>query len=218
MTRDEATAIVATGLGFRTDQNTNIYLALQEAQRELELGKTLPKFLIQEDAALVLASGAFSVNLPTGFIREVDDDGLRYSATGNPPTDLVFLQRKRFKEALLGNAIVSGSGEARAPSIYVIRKATINFVTVADRTYNLSWSYYKNDTVISTSVNGTNGWLTNAPDWLLNEAGWRLAMALRNQSAIQLFDTKRNRARAAFFGEQIVSEEAGGPIAMGEGL
>jgi hypothetical protein len=67
---------------------------------------------------------------------------------------------------------------------------------------------------LSDSVS-TNDWLTYAPEWLIGEAGFRLAKDLRDTTAVDLFDDMRQRARAASFGELIADEDAGGPIVMG---
>src|SRR5215475_8223844 len=77
---DRATAVVKINdaIGFRPPGHAlqpKIILRLQEAQRDLESGKTLPRFLLLEDQTFTLPLGEHAVNLPTGFIR-LDDNNL----------------------------------------------------------------------------------------------------------------------------------------------
>ena len=81
VTRSEAVRRINDGLGFRPDGHSlepKIILRLQEAQRDLELGKTLPRFLIREDQTVVLLAGAHTALLPSDFIREDDDNRLHF--------------------------------------------------------------------------------------------------------------------------------------------
>ena len=87
MTRDEAVAVLNEGTGFRATGHalTDYYIRrLRQAQKELEKGKTLPRFLVLENQTLTLASAAHTAALPTGFLRPVDavDAALHYTPTG----------------------------------------------------------------------------------------------------------------------------------------
>ena len=67
MTRSEAILSIKRGLGFRQTQDTAILAALKEAQRNLELGKTLPPWLVEFDTPIPITSGSNVVTLPTGM-------------------------------------------------------------------------------------------------------------------------------------------------------
>jgi hypothetical protein len=194
-----------------------ILLRLQEAQRDLESGKTLPKFLRLEDQSFTIAVGEHAVALPARFIR-LDDDNLPHYTNLDTFLPQYLESVRSYSDAVLRVTTLQRPGEPAqtvvAPRVFVIRNATIDFVTIADQTYSVSWSYYRGAVVLSDSVS-TNDWLTYAPEWLIGEAGFRLAKDLRDTTAVDLFDDMRQRARAASFGELIADEDAGGPIVMG---
>lgn len=216
MLRTVAVQRIKDGLAFRTGTtlDTKIILRLQEAQRDLEAGKTLPKFLLQEAQTLSLAAAAHTVAIPSGFIRENDDKSIYYTPSGTDrPT---FLKRIRaYKDAVLGN--VSEDSDAAAPKVYVVLKSTIDFIITADQAYTLYWDYYKRADVLTADIE--NDWLGNVEggsEWLIGEAGFRIAADLRDKDGMGLFDALRQKGRAASFGSLLALEESGGPVAMGE--
>lgn len=211
VTRTQAVERIAVGLGFRSGLDSHIILRLQEAQRDLEKGKTLPRFLIQQDAVLSLTAGLHELALPTGFLRVVDDQ--RPHFTSDVSDTPVFLTRKYYDDALV--AQIRTDDEAVAPSVYVLRNATIDFITTADTAYSITWSYYKAAATLDADVE--NAWLANAPEWLIGEAGGRMAMDLRDKSAVEIFANLERRGRAAIFGEELAQELADGPLVMGSG-
>jgi hypothetical protein len=214
VTRSEAVVRINDGLGFKPSGHSlepKIILRLQEAQRDLEKGKTLPRFLLQEDQSTTLLKGQHSVVLPVGFIREADDNRLHFF---NPSSDIAqYLRPKRYSDAVIANLREQGPV---GPSIYVIRNTTIDFITKADVDYILSWDYYKADAILTTDVE--NAWLREAPEWLIGEAGYRMAKDMRDGDGVQLFDGLRTQGRAAVFGDIIADEDAGGPLIMGVNL
>jgi len=229
MLRSAAVQRINRAIGFRPSGNpleATIVLALQEAQRDLERGKTLPKFLLQENQTLTLVTGSHTVAKPSGFIRENDETRIRFfPATSDVPR---FLSRRYYIDAVEANVRSSTDPDTTvepvAPSVYVVRKSTIDFITVADVNYTLFWDYYKAADELTSDIE--NAWLVSnpatpelgAPEWLIGEAGLRVAQDLRDQMAIQTFSTIRQAGRAACFGETIASEDASGPIQMGANL
>lgn len=213
MTRSDAIARIQRGLGFRQGLTNAIISALQEAQRELEKGKTLPKFLLQEDQALTLISGTHTVAIPDGFIREYDDEPLRYLPLGSQ--EYTVLPRKIYSAALAANF---ESNETSGPKIYVLRSTTIDFITTANQDYDLLWTYYARADVLDSDIE--NAWLadTHGPEWLIGEAGWRIASDLRDTTAASIFDNMRKTMRASVLGEIIDLELSGGPMFMGSNL
>jgi len=222
MLRSAAIARIQRGLGFRTDLNDAIILSLQEAQRELERGKTLPKFLLQEDQTLTLLEGEHAVALPAGFIREVYDEPLRFTPTNSRSTR--FIRNGSLRQIIRvyhDSEFDQYSTEPQLPGppiAYMIRKTTVDFYNTADQDYDLLWSYYASGAPLTSDVE--NEWLAdaNAPEWLIGEAGMRIAMDLRDATAISLFKEMASKARASCFGEIIAAEEAGGPHHLGEGV
>lgn len=211
MDRDTAVVRIQDGLGFATRQASIIILRLQEAQRDLEKGKTLPKFLLQEDQPLTLVSGTHTIALPTGFLRMDDDNPPHFTPTGESQPTFISMKRS-YKEAVVANATT----EPAAPVVGVIRNSVIDFIVNADMNYSLLWNYYKAASLLTTNIE--NEWLANAPEWLIGEAGWRMAMDARDKDAVSIFEALRKSGRAAVFGEIIASEEASGPLVMGANL
>jgi hypothetical protein len=214
VTRTEAVRRINDGLGFRPDGHSlepKIILRLQEAQRDLEKGKTLPRFLIREDQTITLLAGGHSALLPADFIREDDDNRLHFF---NVSSDIAqYLKPKRYSDAVVANLREQGP---IGPSVYVIRASTIDFITKADVNYTLTWNYFASDQILTVDVE--NGWLREAPEWLIGEAGYRIAKDARDPDAVTLFDGLRTQGRAACFGDIIADEDAGGPYIMGVGL
>lgn len=208
MMRSEAIVRIQDGLGFSTRQESKIILRLQEAQRELEKGKTLPRFLVEEGAAFTLLSGASTVALPTDFLR-MDDVNPPHLV--DEPTYYIDIKRD-YKETLIANY----EEDSGRPRVAYIGNNFLHFITVADTNYVFSWNYYKAADILSSEIE--NAWLEHAPEWLIGEAGWRMAMDVRDKDAISIFEAMRKTARAAIFGEIIASDEASGPLMMGANL
>lgn len=210
MLRSAAVARIARGLGFRSGLDAIIVDALQEAQRKLEAGdKTRPRFLIQEDQTMILTPGNHAIALPTGFLAIVDDQKPHFVGTSsNTP---VFLSPKFYEDAVV--AQIRTTNVPRAPSIYVLRKSTIDFIATANTTYTFTWSYYKAAALLTTDIE--NEWLLGAPDWIIGEAGLIVAMDTRDKAAIEIFTGLRQTGRAMCFGDVIAREDAESPRSMG---
>jgi hypothetical protein len=219
MMRDVAVTRINDALGFRAAGNSlegKIVLRLQEAQRDLEHGKTLPRFLLVEDFEFTLLQGDHSVNYPTGFLR-FDHDNLPHFSNLDSflPQFLEFVES--YNDAVLRVITLQRPGEPQqtvlAPRLFVPRNEFIDFITTADRDYDLSMNYYRRAETLETNIE--NLWLANAAEWLIGEAGERIAADARDTDALQLFGQMKQRGRAASFGDDIAWREMGGPVAMG---
>lgn len=210
MTRDEAVTRIQEGLRFRTDQADRIKARLEEARIDLEMGKTLPWFLLQEDQPLVLAAGSSSITIPTGFIRRAPFERLRY--TPSDSDNSVVIPWRTLDDAELA----FGDNDAAGPEVAVLRTATIRIFPTADIAYTLTWSYYAHSSALGGSGDVTdNAWLLNAPDALIGEAGWRMAKDLGNEAAAAHFQEMLTKGRLAVFGEIVAREADDGPLVMG---
>lgn len=200
MNRSAAVARIHRGLGFRNDQEANIIACLQESQRKLEMGRTLPWFLRVEDATLTLTAGNSVVALPTDFLRPIDDEPMRYSVTGD--TRLRYIERKELNQALQ----TFGSTDARGPEVYALRSNSFFFMPLPDVNYTVTYSYFKRADPLTTDIE--NAWLANAPEVLIGDAGLTLSYDLRDQDAVKIFTTMRDEAGGALFREIVAREEA----------
>lgn len=211
MLRSVAVTRIQDGLGFASRQSDKIVLRLQEAQRELEKGKTLPKFLLQEDQTLALLTGDTTVALPTGFLR-IDDSFKPYFIASGETSPSFLSVKRNFTDAFEANF----STDTSSPSVMTIRGSVVDFIQTADADYDVIWQYYKSGVLLTADVE--NEWLAGAPEWLIGEAGWRMAMDARDKDAVVIFDNLRKTGRAAVFGEIVAAEESSGPLVMGANL
>lgn len=214
MLRSEAVTRIQDGLGFATRMSDRIVLRLREAQRDLENGKTLPKLLLREFQPLTLPIGAALVALPTDFLRPDDDNLLHYiGSVGERPTYVPWARDLNAANKLFMSL------EAGAPVVAYLAKTVIVFFRPADREYVFNWSYYSRGAALTVDIE--NEWLEEsrgAPEWLIGEAGYRIAKDMRDKDAMTLFDGLRTQGRAACFGELLAREESIGPLYMGESL
>jgi len=228
MTRTEAVARILRDIGFRPaggSLDDVIVSCLKEAQKELQKGKTLPRFLLNIDAQLTLAAGDHSVTLPADFIRESDETRIRFFSDGSDvPT---YLQRKYYIDASMAN--LHGSADSLttndpvAPSVYIVRvgrsAAFLDFITTADVEYTLYWDYYSKAAELATG-DTENEWLADDAGalWLIGTAGIKVATPLNNTGAVAGFQALQQQGRAACFGEDLAAETASGPVRMGANL
>jgi hypothetical protein len=219
MLGSEAVQRVNRGIGFRRTGNsleTQIAACFQEAQDDLEMGKTLPKFLLREGQSLVLGVGNHTVPLPDLFARASDDEYIHYVKTNeSTPT---FLQPK----AIYSDALKAYQGSdltmTNGFKVYVIRNTVIDFILAATVATTFTWSYYKYADPFA--LNAANEWLSHksAKWWLIGECGYRISQDLRDDRAAAIFDGIRQRGRAATFGDILAMEDSAGPLQMGANL
>jgi hypothetical protein len=211
--RSAAVSRIQRGLGFRTDLSTEIISALQEAQRDLEAGKTLPKFLLNESSVIDLTEGDVQWNLPADFIRMEADAGIFFFTEASTTPN--FLEGKTYAEAIIANRNSAYDVLGVAPSVFVIRTDEINFINPVDADYDLYWSYYAHADVLSTDIE--NAWLEdkNNPEWLIGTAGLIIALDARDKDGIGIFTAMQQKGRAAQFGELLADEEQTGNFTMG---
>jgi len=218
MLGSDAIKRINQGIGWRADGHSlesKFPGYFVEAQDDLEMGKTLPKFLLREDQTLSLAIGAHTINLPIGFARADDERPISFPVTGS--TRPQFLQQKRiYKDAV--EAYSNSDFNTTGFKVYVIRNSVIDFIINAMSATTFTWNYYKyGDTF---ALNTENEWLAHksAKWWLIGEAGFRIAYDLRDDRAMALFDGMRQRGRAATFADILAREDESGPLVMGANL
>lgn len=215
MDRDAAVARIKQGLGFRDDLDTQIVGALKEARRVLETGRSLPDFLLHESQSLALPAGSANVALPTGFLREFQEEGLWYTQVAEPD-DVIWLEKLDFN---IGNGRFLGT-DPGPPEAYTLRGSTIKFWPTRDTAYTLTWSYYRRSVDLSTNV-GNNEWLADddgAPEALIGRAGMIIAGDLQDTASLQKFSSMYAVAWAAIGNDSQLVDEENRPLAMGARL
>lgn len=181
MTRDEAVGQIQQILGFRTDLVTEIQNALIFQQNELEHEPQLPFFLLAETLTLTCTAHTERMAMPTGFLREWEEDGLYVMEPDSDPVTWLKLDKdepKYLRTALqeLGEAI---------PVAYAYDDTSYLLFPTPDVQYTFRQIYYKSEPVLSSNI--TNKWLTNLPYLLIGRAGALLAGSARDQVALQIF-------------------------------
>lgn len=179
MTRDEAIAEIQWHLGNRSDLFDQIALALARAQRQLETGRTLPWFLLEEDATLSLLTGSADGAFPTGFLREYEDEAFHYTGVDGA----VYLEKTDLRN---GNRRFADE-DSGPPQAYAIRETGWKFWPERDIAYDLTYSYYKSAGSLASNV-VDNAWLVNVPEALIGKAGSIVAAVIAHDRAKALFD------------------------------
>lgn len=217
MNRSAAVTEIKRGVGFRPTQEPTILSALQEAQRILETGRTLPEWLIVYDADITVTADNPNFALPSDFLRLHEDYDLYYTNTGNAR---VFLPRKDSREAYLA-FISDGSEDAIAdtsnspyPKVWVRRGKTAGyFYPTPTTSFTAKLTYYKKAQVLTSDIE--NEWLANAPDLIIGLAGIQVAGILRDKDAMAQFTTRYKMGLGSFIGDVVEDELAGRPLMMG---
>jgi len=210
VTGADAVLRISDGLGFRTGIDQLLLRRLQEAQKSLESGKTLPRFLLQEDQSISI-SGSNVAALPTDFIRMDESELVKFIDPDTGGTKFV----KPVNSLAMGLEAFKDS-TSTIPLAVLVRKATLYFFpTTLTAPFTFTWSYYKRAAVIA--LGSENEWLGNkegGAEWLIGEAGSRAAGDLGNARK-QFFDAMALKGRADLFGEIIEKEMQSGPVIVG---
>ena len=181
MTRDQAVALIKQILGFRSDKTTEIENQILFQQQELEHEPTLPYFLRAEVTDLTSTADDENLAVPTGFIREWDEDVLQVENAEGAWSKLVKDSPDYLRSVY--------QAETGIPVAYSYDGISGNFklFPTPDAEYTFRLTYYKQDAVLSSNI--TNLWLTHQPFLLIGRVGVILASSLRDQNAIQIFSS-----------------------------
>lgn len=201
MFRDEAIRIIKRGMGFRQTQDAAIIAALKEAQRDLELGQTLPNWLLEFDVACIVEADTGLATTPPGFIRLHEDYPVWYERRSGE--DWVALSRKRANETI------------RVTDRYfvLLNKNTIEFIP-HETTDSLAYvTYYKAAELLDSNIENT--WLRNAPNYLVGLAGAKVAGDVRDKGAAEKFGIMAKIGQRGLIGDIVEDELAGRPLIMG---
>lgn len=210
MIGNDVVSIIQEKLGFRSDLNTNILAKMNEAMRLLEKGRTLPKFLIEEDVPLTTVANQRYISLPAGFIK-VDDDG-HPNIEFTDGTGLIYLKQGPWPQLRQ----IFQSTEAGIPRAFTLRKTQIWFHPVPVDAYDLVWSYYKHDNDITGAAE--NNWLRELPYLIAGKAGLSMAQNLNSNSDIIRYFEGMAREWAIASHYETSENDTAGPVVMGSNL
>jgi hypothetical protein len=184
--RDDAVTLIAEGLGFRTDLSAKIIRTMQQAQRELEGGQTLPWFIVNEDDSVQLIRDQAEYALTDAFIREADDLGF-YSTARSRQGDEFHVRKMQYDKAIAAYGFTATG----YPEVYALRAGTIRVFPIPDDDYLYRWHFYQRQTVLDSNIE--NAWLKNVPDLLVGMAGEAMAAKLRDKDSLAYFTPLRVR-------------------------
>lgn len=198
MTRIQMQALILGRLGGRsgTVLETQVQSELQFRQSILEREAVLPWFLLEEGAPTVSAE---TVTLPTGFLREYEEDSFFILLSDGTYKRL----EKAMPTHIFENEDLRGSGE---PSAYYLLRQLHVFPTPS-ASYTGRFFYYKADAILSVDAT-TNQWSTEGHDLLVAETGYVVARYLRDFNAQQLFEAEILDARRRIIAENTARKQA----------
>lgn len=174
-----------------TSLDKYIMAELQQGQRSLEEDAFIPWFLAKTDStSLKTAAGEDMVPWPADFLRECDED---YRSSLMISLDDYWRPLTKTDD----EDIDLWGQDLGVPSRYSISGMNFRMGRVPDGVYSLRLRYYARAPAITEEVT-ENVWTKNASDYLIAQAGFRLAaMYLKNDTAAQIFlaDVTRERTK-----------------------
>lgn len=181
MTRDEARALVAARLGFRTDLNDTIDLELQLVQaEELEDDHEFkPWFLFTDytDATFVTTPGQDYVQLPEDFLLQIEDTFLYFQEPEATGTEFPWSPvRANLLAEVMAQDEVGG-----VPSFVTVQGSRLYIRPTPQEVYTLRLFYYRADTALTGDI--TNLWLTHAVEWMISSTAAKIADAYLQDEA-----------------------------------
>lgn len=205
MLRSVAVARIKQGLAFRRNLDDVCVGALQEAQREFEIGTTLPWFLISKDQPLLTVASTREIALPTNFIRFVEDEGPRYVTTDG----VLYFALRPFAEL----DYYYRSTDSGAPAALALRSDSLAVFPLPDAEYTITASYYAKAAVLDSDIE--NLWLQYFPDLLISRAGMIVAGDIEHAAAEKKFSAKYDMWLKRYFSEMAAREDSSAPHQMG---
>lgn len=181
MLRSVAVDRIQVKLGFRTDQEANIILALQDSQAKLELRPLLPWFLKTEISSISTVADEERVPLPADFIREDEESALWYFDATATEDEEKWNELIKDDQSVLRHA---HPGEG-VPLNYSIHGTYFRIFPTPDDAYLLKLAYYAKAALLTSNIE--NVWLEHASDLMIGLAGKDIATTLRDADAIAIF-------------------------------
>jgi hypothetical protein len=222
MLRSEAITIIKRGLGFRQTQDASIIAALQSAQRTIELGKSLPRFLLntfQFDTVSGTASYSITGVLEDRFIRVQEDALPYYTTTGGAQVKIPVGYYDELYAALVSDStesdaeVIEDSAPVYPQALTIGNSGTIFLIPTPTVVVEVSVNAYFKALVLDSDIE--NAWLKYMPDYLIGEAGMIVAMVVRDKDALMSFKAMRDRGFQSHLGAIIDSELQGRQLIMG---
>lgn len=191
-----------------TEANNYILYAIQAQQRDLEKGKSLPQFILEEDATITGAGGVSTAAIPSDFIRLAEEHvPVWTSASGSQSRELK-IDSYGYLRGVWFNSTVTN------PVAMAIRKSTFKIFPTPSSSWTITYSYYKKQAVPS-APGDENAWMLNVPDLMINGAGMRFAADRQDQDAAKKFSTLYASFYASYLASIVDGETQDQAVLMG---
>lgn len=188
--------------------NTLLELKLQQ-ETTLEGGSSLPWFIITEDATVTTTVNERRVEVPSDFIREVEEKPLLYVPSDG---DEIELHKGSYEELLAHH----GSEAVGAPKDYALRGDYIMLFPKPDAIYTLKLPGYYARQAAPTDTTAENQWMKWVPDLLMALTGETIALQHIHDFELGLtFTSMKAAAYKRLDDMEVAREEANRDRAMG---
>lgn len=209
MTRLELVTLLQQRCGNRNDLESRILSELSFVQRTIleGTGAFTPWFLQSEPTTLVTVAGVDTVDYPTNYLGELEDNMLWYQDSGGTWHKL---NKKSYDYILEKNL------DPSAPQYFAVGASSFYLGPVPDDVYTLRFRYYQRDSEVAADAD-TNLWLTYAPDLVLAEVGARIcAFHTRDEVGESRFMQAALDARQRLFVQHEAKQNVNRIYGMGE--
>ena len=198
MTRDEAVTIIQQQLGFRTDLTSTIITTMKLAQVQLEVGPTLPWFLLSEKSHIFTLPEEERVPVPNEFIEEYEESALVYKPDDTTQEDVI-LGKRDLDTMFKKFSAINDPTITREPQFYAIRGVYFILFPTPDAIYRIQMTYYRKGVVLDTNVE--NVWLKHIPYLLIGKTGNMLPAPIKTDKMQAQFSAWENEGRLTIFGK-----------------
>lgn len=189
-------------------------LAVLEAQQaqenELEGDPFLPWFLITENATATLDIGERRVEVPTDFLRELEEEGGLSVIDGEGIEHV--LEKKTFDENM---SYWGAEATAEVPQNYSLVGKYFMIFPLPELELTIKMRYYARDAAPADNSN-ENLWLKHASDLLLASTGYVMASKhIRDDEKVGEFSNDKTAARGRLIAFDTAQREANMERRMG---
>lgn len=180
-------------------------------QTDLEGMEELPWFIISEEATTVTAVLDERIELPSDFIREVEDDDLYWIQDDGTR---VLIPKRGYDE---GRFEIDDNAEPGPPELYSVRGNYIILRPKPDLEYTIEYpSYYARQESPVDSITSENQWFKWVADLLIAKAGVIISGEnLKDEGLVTLFGGQQQRAMQRLANMITAREEANRNRRMG---
>ena len=201
MTYDQVVTTIMLRMGNRPDLRPQIEAELVNAQENvIEAEESFnPWFLLMEEPErFAVTEGTEYISLPSTFIASFEH-GFCYATDteGNAlPEPLKFYP---FDEARIRNTDAEyNQVRGPVPGWASLVGTRLYLFPILDRDTEIILRYYRRQPTITSTTEETHPLLQEASDWLIGEAGWKVALFDQHEqhAAVFLEESRKGRRRA----------------------